>query len=200
MLETHTDHSAAIDLLLAKDEIHDALVRYCRGVDRRDVELVRSAYHEDAYDNHGFTVVESGWALAALADRDNPQGFPKEWYSTSHVLTNVLIRVEGDKASSESYYTATMRFKNGEDEYRLLAIGRYADQWERRGGETFKISSRIVITDSIETHAVPRMWPGPDSDVPKAFWGAPPTDVPPNVPFGSATMDDATYGLLPELR
>ncbi|HWD23832.1 MAG TPA: nuclear transport factor 2 family protein, partial [Acidimicrobiales bacterium] len=129
--------------VLAKEEITDALVRYCRGVDRRDAELVRSAYHEDATDDHGYTVVKTGWDIAELADRDNRHGFPAEWISTSHVLTNILVRTNGNTASSESYYTATQRFKRGDERYELIATGRYVDQWERRGGGTFKITSRI---------------------------------------------------------
>ena len=31
-----------------RQEIHDVLARYCRGVDRADPELLRSVYHEGA--------------------------------------------------------------------------------------------------------------------------------------------------------
>lgn len=192
--------TAALETLIAKDEIYDALVRYCRGIDRRDADLVRSAYHEDAADNHGYTVVERGWDLAELADRDNPEGFPQEWESTSHLLTNVLIRVEGDIASSESYYTATMRCRHDDGRYNLVSIGRYIDRWERRDGGPFKIASRIVITDSIETDAVDGTWPGPDQEVPKGIWGGPEMVVPADVPLGSATAEDPSYRATPPLR
>lgn len=190
----------ALERLAAKDEINDALVRYCRGVDRMDPELVRSAYHEDATDDHGYTVVERGWDLADLVDPDNPNGFPDQWYSSSHVLSNVLIRVDGDRASSESYYTATMRFEHDGNRYELLAIGRYVDQWERRDGGPFKISDRIVVTDSIQTHAIDHMWPGPDSDVSKPYWGAPATPVPDSVPTGSRYKDDPSHRASPALN
>ena len=39
--------------LLNKERIKDNLVSYCRGVDRREWDLVREAYHPDAYDDHG---------------------------------------------------------------------------------------------------------------------------------------------------
>lgn len=188
-----TDDQQGLRELLARAEIDDALVRYCRGVDRRDAALVRSAYHEDATDDHGYTVVESGWGLAELCDRDNPNGFPTEWISTSHVLSNVLVRFDGDRASSESYYVATMRFAHEGQRFNLVASGRYVDEWERRDGGPFRIASRIVITDETRTDAVPHEWPGPDSTQPKAFWGAPTFDVPPNVPLGSSTTDDASY-------
>ena len=33
-------------------EIHDVVLTYCRGVDRGDLDLVRSVYHPDALDHH----------------------------------------------------------------------------------------------------------------------------------------------------
>ena len=36
-----------------RHEIQECLFRYVRGVDRRNWDLVRSAYHPDAYDDHG---------------------------------------------------------------------------------------------------------------------------------------------------
>lgn len=35
-----------------RQEIHDVVLRYCRGIDRLDFGLVRSAYHADAVDHH----------------------------------------------------------------------------------------------------------------------------------------------------
>ena len=34
-------------------EIQQALLRYVRGVDRKNWDLMRSAYHPDAWDDHG---------------------------------------------------------------------------------------------------------------------------------------------------
>ena len=39
---------AELRTLLDRAQIHDALMRYCRGVDRGDSELVLSALHPDA--------------------------------------------------------------------------------------------------------------------------------------------------------
>ena len=38
-----------LEELTARTEIHDVLLRYCRGLDRVDMSLVRSAFHKDAY-------------------------------------------------------------------------------------------------------------------------------------------------------
>ena len=37
-----------IQKLIDKQEIYEVLTRYCQGVDRCDVELIKSVYHEDA--------------------------------------------------------------------------------------------------------------------------------------------------------
>jgi hypothetical protein len=82
--------------LVDKQEIHDVLMRYCRGIDRCDEELLRSVYHPDATDNHGqFNGTAADfipWALQALR-RDE---------RTTHFLCNELIEVQGDTAHCES--------------------------------------------------------------------------------------------------
>ncbi len=38
-----------LEELSARTEIHDVLLRYCRGLDRVDMDLVRGAFHKDAW-------------------------------------------------------------------------------------------------------------------------------------------------------
>jgi hypothetical protein len=44
--------SPALEALLDKQAIYDVLLRYCRRIDRVDVDLVRSGYHAGAIDHH----------------------------------------------------------------------------------------------------------------------------------------------------
>jgi SnoaL-like domain len=44
---------ARVARMLDHHEIREVLLRYCRGIDRRDYDLVRSCYHPDATDDHG---------------------------------------------------------------------------------------------------------------------------------------------------
>ena len=50
--------------------------------------------------------------------------------ATSHQLANVLIDVQGDRATSESYVTACIR-TGGHD---ITVRGRYSDVWSCRSG------------------------------------------------------------------
>jgi hypothetical protein len=54
--EDTTDLSARLRTLLDRQEIADVVARYCRGIDRRDFDLVRACYHPDGADRHtGFS-------------------------------------------------------------------------------------------------------------------------------------------------
>ena len=44
---------ARLQQLLDEAEIRRVHIRYCRGIDRMDWDLVRSCYHPDAIDRHG---------------------------------------------------------------------------------------------------------------------------------------------------
>jgi hypothetical protein len=46
-------HQSKLRYLIDRQAILDCLTRYCRGVDRFDRDLLLSAYHPDATDNHG---------------------------------------------------------------------------------------------------------------------------------------------------
>src|SRR4051812_42469538 len=90
-------------------DIEAALHRYCRGIDRMDAALIRSAYHDDGYDDHGDyfrgTVADYvPWVLEVLAARFD---------STMHTLSNISIAEDGGVAKVESYLIAYHVTKGG---------------------------------------------------------------------------------------
>jgi SnoaL-like domain len=132
-----------IDTLSAHIEIRQALVQYCRGVDRGDPDLIRAAFHPDAIDEHGdFTGL--GWELAdRLADSSaDPET------SGTHLLLNVYVEFDGpDDARVESYVLAHHPLRDDQgQEYMLVFAGRYLDHFQSRGG-AWKIAARQVISD-----------------------------------------------------
>lgn len=89
------------DPQLDRHEIHDVVLRYCQGIDRLDMDLVRSAYHPDGIDHHtGFdgTVDEYvAWVAPLLAEH---------LVGTMHVTGNHRVELFGDDALAETYVTA----------------------------------------------------------------------------------------------
>ena len=141
--------------LLAENEIRKVLLRYCRGVDRLDRDLVRACFHEDAVDSHGNFEgdVDSllDWMWGVLTKFD----------TTMHFVGNMLIEVEGELARAETYGVA---FHRGEPEkpHRNLINGfRYVDRFERRDG-AWRIARRTVVTDWTRVDVPEQWWPTPE--------------------------------------
>jgi hypothetical protein len=128
-------------------------MRYCRGIDRMDWDLVRSCYHPDAVDDHGEYVggIE-GFIEYCKA------GTPS-FERTFHFTGNHLIEVDGDVAAAEYYAIAYHRVGASEakPERDLITCGRYVDRMERRAGE-WRIASRVVIVDFDRVDTVSERW------------------------------------------
>lgn len=139
--------------LVDEAAIRKAHMRYCRGVDRMDFELIRSCYHPDAIDDHGeYVGGVDGFIEYCKAGTPN-------FDSTTHFTGNYLIDVEGDVASAEFYARAYHRVPAdaGGVVKDLVVNTRYVDRWERRGGE-WKISHRKVVVDTDRVDVVAERW------------------------------------------
>jgi SnoaL-like domain len=166
---------SALDELAAKQAITEVLHSFCRGADRRDWDLLRSCFHEDAYDDHGIfqgnreELVE--WLAAFLGSTFD---------ATVHTVTNVLITVDGDRAGSESYVNAWHRFHPDGDAPRrvLIAAARYLDRFERRDG-TWAISHRQLAMDWAKVETITESF-----------------DLGESATFGRTDRDDPSYAVL----
>ena len=136
---TDVDLRALADRL----EIHQALMRYCRGIDRGDAELIQSAYHDDGVDRH----FESEPVAAADFARQAVEVVDGWTRITQHHVTNVLIELDGDTAAVESYYLGVQPTPREDGTEALSMIGgRYLDRFERRDGR-WAIADRLVVID-----------------------------------------------------
>lgn len=132
---------------LARVALHDLVMRYCRGVDRRDFALVRSLYWDDAVDRHG-AMFEGGpdefvaWLPTVMA------GFEL----TVHRITNSLFVVDRDEAEGEHYAIAYHRTA-APDRRELIVGGRYLDRYRRRDG-VWKFAMRSLVFDHGDVRAV----------------------------------------------
>ena len=141
------------DLLRALDDrqaITEMIYRYCRAVDRLDVALGHSIWHPDSYADYG-TDVYQGDGRGVI---DHVCAQHQRALCHSHQVNNVLIDLDGDRASSESYHFATLRVAAGGSEVRQISVwGRYLDHWERREGR-WGIARRLTIRDFDEIRDV----------------------------------------------
>lgn len=145
-----------IQALLDKQSIYEVLVTYCRGVDRCDEDLIRAAFHDDSYDDHGYWKGPGHDLAPFLADR-----LRKANASTTHSIGNVLIELDGDLARSEAQVYATL-IRRGSDPVEIDVVGaRYLDRFSRRAG-TWRIDHRTVVLDWRKTE----VWPASAPPVP----------------------------------
>jgi len=125
--------------LEARAEILDCIQRYARGMDRRDRPLLRSAYHDDAVDDHiGFVgPVEDfiDWAFAYHSTQTRYQ----------HYLLNHTAEVNGDEAHAETYYLFVATDREPAN-HMTLSGGRYVDRLERRAGR-WAIVDRVCVVE-----------------------------------------------------
>jgi hypothetical protein len=135
------DTTATLFELKARQDIHDALMRYCRGVDRCDRALTLSAYHPDAFDDHG-SFRGSPRAFADWAIKLHLEHFV--W--TTHTVTNEYVEIDGQQASAETYFQVIMRLRRDGRLYDQIGGGRYLDRFECRQGH-WKIARRLVLLD-----------------------------------------------------
>jgi hypothetical protein len=162
--------------LIDREAIRDCIYRYCRGIDRADEALLRSAYWPDANDCHGaYSGTAEGFIRHAIeAFKAGPRNV--------HQVANVLIEFRGpSEAVVESYFNALQRGPDKQGVVRqVLLAGRYCDRFEKREGE-WRVADRTVVYDWVEQQS-------PPDGSEEARFG-------PRQPIGSPYPDDPIYAL-----
>lgn len=127
-----------LETLIAKQAITEVLYRYCYAMDRIDPALGSQIWHPGGVAHYGPSIFEG------TAEDYLKQVFEQHSHvdATSHQLTNVMITVDGDHATSESYVTACIR-AGGQD---IVVRGRYLDAWSCRSGK-WRIDERRYEND-----------------------------------------------------
>ena len=122
-----------------REAIRQCLNRYARGVDRFDRDIILSAFHPDAIDEHGKFVgnprefVE--WALGQHS---------RAHLTHQHCLLNHTCEFDGDTAYTETYFIFVSMNREGKP--LTMNGGRYVDRFEKRNGE-WRIAYRICLRD-----------------------------------------------------
>ena len=142
--------------LQAEWEIKNSLQNYCRGVDRRDFDLVRAVYHEDAVDEHGPYNGNIDGLIAWMTCRH--QGVSQ----SMHLIANCMIDWVNENIANVETYCVTYQRLSKEHPSSVSDVGltvggigqqtqvrcRYLDRFENRG-DGWKIAHRMVAYDSL---------------------------------------------------
>ena len=154
-----------------RQAIVDQLHRYCRAMDRIDRDLGYAVWHEDGLADYGRLYNGSGRGFVDWVCETH-----RNLIAHSHRISNILISLDGDRAASEAYVNATLRFEEDGHLRQADVYGRYVDCWSRRE-DRWAIDRRIYIQDFDDVR-----------DVNKILVGG----------WGRRDREDPSYAALPE--
>ncbi|GAB3114986.1 nuclear transport factor 2 family protein [Aestuariicella hydrocarbonica] len=135
-----------------RQQITELIYRYCRSVDRLDIPLGHSIWHEDAFADYGADYYQGpGKGVIDLIC-----GHHRSTLAHSHQITNILIELDGDNAGSESYCMAALKILQNDTPMQMMVWTRYVDHWSRRNGR-WGLDRRVAIRDFDEIRPVTPM-------------------------------------------
>ena len=126
--------------VIAKQKIAEVLTRYCRGIDRCDLDALLTVFWADAEADYGSGRQNAvDWSVATV-------GALKSMHRTQHSIGNILIHLEGERASAETYCHAYHEIDGADGRVEMVVAGRYLDRLEHRDGE-WRIAERVYVMD-----------------------------------------------------
>lgn len=144
-----SEQKNALATLLAKEEIRELAMLYSRGVDRKDIELLRTLYAKDATDHHGRFFSGSADDYLRFLEKSFPH-MPM----SGHFICNHLVSVDGDEGEGEVYALAYHVLPDGKGGYvEDFKAVRYIDRYRKEDGR-WQFASRVVAFDHESAHPV----------------------------------------------
>jgi hypothetical protein len=151
-MESDAPGSAQVSLAADHQAIANQIYRYCRAMDRVDHALGYTIWHSDGTADYGADVYQgSGRGFI-----DHVCEQHRQLLVHSHQVTNVIIELDGDRAGSESYVTATLRMPRDGKLLQMTVLSRYLDRWSKRAGR-WAIDHRQTVIDMDEIREVTPM-------------------------------------------
>jgi SnoaL-like domain len=158
------DFQKKLERLVAISEIKEQLYRWSRGTARKDWDLIRSVFHNDAQDDHG--TLDGSLDQFIEWQKKHHSGVDQ----SVHFIGNVLVDfVDPDHALSESYVIAFHHYTSVQSradivgaevaaklkEMTSVIVGRYLDKFERREG-FWRILHRQAVFETVKTEEAGR--------------------------------------------
>lgn len=137
----------ALQSLIDREAIRDLVLCYSRAIDRKDLELLRDLYTDDATDTHGdsFDGGPDEYCAFIAPSHKNIDYF-------GHLVCNHLISVDGDEGCGEVYALSFALRPNEPGgplamDYRTV---RYLDNYRRCDDGKWRFSRRFVTYDTVQ--------------------------------------------------
>lgn len=130
--------------LLDRAEITDLLYKFAHALDTKQWARQRECYAEDG-------VLELPWATITrqqMEEAGAPKGLVR-FHSTHHIISNPMIEVDGDSASSNAYFQAT-HVRDPEDSSSFWVAAGWYDNEYRRTAEGWRLT-RVRLSTIWET-------------------------------------------------
>src|ERR1700722_11430573 len=148
-----TQVTKILQQLADREGIRDCLIRYSRGIDRRERDTLASVYWPEATDDHllysGSAAGFIEWILPLLHTMEQ----------SMHLLGNIIIDLQLPLALTETYFVAYhLRRVDGSGDLSDQTLGgRYLDRLEKREDE-WRIAERKLVIDWITEYPSSNPW------------------------------------------
>ena len=132
-----------MEFIQTEATLKNLIYLFARSIDRVDEELMRELFWPDATDDHGlFTGTAEdyvAWVIPLL----------KSMNGTQHTISNILVEVEGDKASAETYFVAYHQIGDGDEAIDMIAAGRYFDNLRSAAMNGNSLIAKLCMTGTV---------------------------------------------------
>jgi 3-phenylpropionate/cinnamic acid dioxygenase small subunit len=125
-------------------EIRDLVFRYRVELDRRDLAAYAALFATDGTWSGRTGSARTPAGIREMLEERLAPNPPAPGPTTTHVVTEPLIAVDGDRATGFCVWTLIGR--SADDTPRILTLGHYDDEFVREDGE-WKFASRVAAID-----------------------------------------------------
>ena len=124
-----------------KEQIAEVLIRYATGIDSKDWPLLRSCWTDEIDVDYQ----QLGRFTSADALTDVMRQLHENMGPTYHRMSNIVIAVDGDRATARSYVQAVLMLQPNDSTNWVDALGHYDDVFVRTANG-WRISERVSRT------------------------------------------------------
>lgn len=132
------------------ESIRDLAKRYCRGVDRLDEALLKSAYWPDATDEHG------SFSGNAHEFAEHCMLAHQRWRWTQHCIFNHSVELADDGLNARGEIYNVSYLCRRDEEVLDTWHGRYLDHYQKRDG-VWRILRRVCVHEGSHSRSMEPM-------------------------------------------